>query len=86
MQRKSVKFSGPFSHSYGVSCLRPGNKPINVGTAHGPPFSDGMFAGNTLYIAGQGGDDESGQPVPAASQGDEGYLATWKKLVKASRP
>jgi 2-iminobutanoate/2-iminopropanoate deaminase len=61
------------------------HKPINVGTAHGLPFSDGMLAGNTLYIAGQGGDDESGQLVPGGIVAETKVtLANLEKVAKAA--
>ena len=37
------------------------HKAINLSNAKGLPFSDGIIAGNTLYVAGQEGSDESGQ-------------------------
>src|SRR5579864_9275162 len=37
------------------------HKAINLSTAKGLPFSDGVLAGNTLYIAGQEGSDDSGK-------------------------
>lgn len=44
---------------------RPGfaqeHKTINLSTAKGLPFSDGVLAGNTLYVAGQEGTDEAGK-------------------------
>jgi 2-iminobutanoate/2-iminopropanoate deaminase len=39
-------------------------KAINLSPARGLPFSDGMVAGNTLYVAGQEGTDESSKLVP----------------------
>jgi 2-iminobutanoate/2-iminopropanoate deaminase len=38
-------------------------KAINLSPARGLPFSDGVVAGNTLYIAGQEGTDESDKLV-----------------------
>jgi len=35
------------------------HKAINLSPTRGLPFSDGIIAGNTLYIAGQEGTDES---------------------------
>jgi 2-iminobutanoate/2-iminopropanoate deaminase len=35
------------------------NKAVNLSPARGLPFSDGIVAGNTLYIAGQEGTDAS---------------------------
>src|SRR6202022_4982761 len=37
------------------------HKAINLSTARGLPFSDGIVAGNTLYVAGQEGTDDSGK-------------------------
>ena len=54
-------------------------------SAHGLPFSDGMLAGNTLYIAGQGGDDESGQLVPGGIVAETKVtLANLEKVAKAA--
>jgi 2-iminobutanoate/2-iminopropanoate deaminase len=36
-------------------------KVINLAPARGLPFSDGIVAGNTLYVAGQEGTDDSGK-------------------------
>ncbi|MGA2022152.1 MAG: RidA family protein [Candidatus Sulfotelmatobacter sp.] len=38
-------------------------KTVNLSPARGLPFSDGIVAGNTLYIAGQEGTDESDKLV-----------------------
>jgi 2-iminobutanoate/2-iminopropanoate deaminase len=38
-------------------------KTVNLSPARGLPFSDGVVAGNTLYIAGQEGTDESDKLV-----------------------
>jgi 2-iminobutanoate/2-iminopropanoate deaminase len=37
------------------------HKAINLSSAKGLPFSDGIVAGNTLYVAGQEGSDDSGK-------------------------
>jgi 2-iminobutanoate/2-iminopropanoate deaminase len=39
------------------------HKAVNLSSARGLPFSDGVVAGNTLYIAGQEGTDESDKLV-----------------------
>ena len=39
-------------------------KTINLAPARGLPFSDGVIAGNTLYIAGQEGTDEASKLAP----------------------
>jgi enamine deaminase RidA (YjgF/YER057c/UK114 family) len=36
-------------------------KAVNLAPARGLPFSDGIVAGNTLYVAGQEGTDDSGK-------------------------
>jgi 2-iminobutanoate/2-iminopropanoate deaminase len=38
-------------------------KAINLSPARGLPFSDGIVAGNTLYVAGQEGTDDSSKLV-----------------------
>ena len=42
-------------------CSAQEHKAINLTTARGLPFSDGIVAGNTLYVAGQEGTDEGGK-------------------------
>lgn len=37
------------------------HKAINLSSARGLPFSDGIIAGNTLYVAGQEGTDDAGK-------------------------
>jgi 2-iminobutanoate/2-iminopropanoate deaminase len=37
------------------------HKAVNLSAARGLPFSDGMVAGSTLYVAGQEGMDDSGK-------------------------
>ena len=37
------------------------HKAINLSSARGLPFSDGIVAGNTLYVAGQEGTDDAGK-------------------------
>ena len=39
-------------------------KAINLSPARGLPFSDGIIAGNTLYVAGQEGTDDAGKLAP----------------------
>ena len=86
MKRKTVQILGfIFATVIGQCALGEEHKPINVGTAHGLPFSDGMLVGNTLYIAGQGGDDESGQLVPGGIAAETKVtLANVQKVLKAA--
>jgi 2-iminobutanoate/2-iminopropanoate deaminase len=69
--------------------MRPGyaqdRKAINLAAAGGLPFSDGIVAGNTLYIAGQEGTDDSGK-LAAGGIGPEttAALDRVKKVLKAA--
>lgn len=60
-------------------------KVVNLSSAKGLPFSDGVVAGNTLYIAGQEGEDEAGKVV-AGGIGPEttAALANIQKVLKAA--
>jgi 2-iminobutanoate/2-iminopropanoate deaminase len=60
-------------------------KAVNLSSANGLPFSDGVVAGNTLYIAGQEGEDEAGKVV-AGGIGPEttAALAKIQKVLKAA--
>ena len=60
-------------------------KAVNLSPARGLPFSDGVVAGNTLYIAGQEGTDESDKLV-AGGIGPEtsSALVNIKRLLKAA--
>ena len=61
------------------------HKAVNLSSAKGLPFSDGIIAGNTLYIAGQQGADESGKLV-AGGIGPEtsATLDNIQKVLKAA--
>ncbi|MGA8212076.1 MAG: RidA family protein [Candidatus Sulfotelmatobacter sp.] len=60
-------------------------KAINLSPARGLPFSDGVVAGNTLYIAGQEGTDASDKLV-AGGIGPEttAALDNIQKVLKAA--
>jgi len=60
-------------------------KTVNLSPARGLPFSDGVVAGNTLYIAGQEGTDESDKLV-AGGIGPEttAALENIQKVLKAA--
>jgi 2-iminobutanoate/2-iminopropanoate deaminase len=47
-------FSCPF-------CVSQEHRAINLSPARGLPFSDGIIAGNTMYVAGQEGTDDAGK-------------------------
>ena len=59
-------------------------KAVNLGAARGLPFSDGIVAGNTMYVAGQEGTDESGK-LAAGGIGPEttAALDNIQKTLKA---
>jgi 2-iminobutanoate/2-iminopropanoate deaminase len=61
------------------------HKAINLGTERGLPFSDGIIAGNTLYVAGQEGTDASGK-LAAGGIGPEtaAALGNIEKVLKAA--
>jgi len=61
------------------------HKAINLSPAKGLPFSDGVLAGNTLYIAGQEGLDESGK-LATGGIGPEtkAALDSIEKVLKAA--
>ena len=74
-----------FAAAVGQCAYAQEHRPINVGIADGLPFSDGILAGNTLYIAGQEGEDESGQLVPGGIKGEtKAALANVEKVLKAA--
>ncbi|MGA8440048.1 MAG: RidA family protein [Candidatus Sulfotelmatobacter sp.] len=60
-------------------------KAVNLSPARGLPFSDGIIAGNTLYIAGQEGTDDSGK-LAAGGIGAEATAAleNIEKILKAA--
>ena len=61
------------------------HKAINLSNARGLPFSDGVIAGNTLYIAGQEGADDAGK-LAAGGIGPEtkATLDNIEKVLKAA--
>jgi 2-iminobutanoate/2-iminopropanoate deaminase len=60
-------------------------KAVNLAPARGLPFSDGIVAGNTLYIAGQEGTDDASKLV-AGGIGPEttAALENIQKVLKAA--
>lgn len=58
---------------------------INLSPARGLPFNDGIVAGNTLYVAGQEGTDDSGK-LAAGGIGPEttATLENIQKVLKAA--
>lgn len=61
------------------------HKAVNLSAQSGLPFSDGILAGHTLYVAGQQGSDASGKLV-AGGIGPEtkATLENIQKVLKAA--
>ena len=61
------------------------NRAINASGAKGLPFSEGMVAGNTLYVAGQEGPDANGKltGLDITSQTTNAIAAIEKVVIKA---
>ncbi len=60
-------------------------KAINLSPTRGLPFSDGIIAGNTLYIAGQEGTDESNKLVAGGIGAEtKAALDNIEKVLKAA--
>ena len=60
-------------------------KAVNLSSANNLPFSDGIVAGNTLYISGQQGLDASGKLVAGGIGAEtKTTLETMAKVVKAA--
>ena len=61
------------------------HKVVNLSDAKGLPFSDGIVAGNTLYIAGQEGSDDSGKLVAGGIAAEtKAALENIQKVIKAA--
>ena len=60
-------------------------KAVNLSPARGLPFSDGIVAGNTLYVAGQEGTDASDKLVAGGIDSETAAaLANIEKVLKAA--
>ena len=60
-------------------------KAVNLSPARGLPFSDGIIAGNTLYVAGQEGTDASDKLVTGGIGPETtAALANIEKVIKAA--
>jgi 2-iminobutanoate/2-iminopropanoate deaminase len=61
------------------------HKAINLSPTRGLPFSDGVIAGNTLYVAGQEGTDESNKLVAGGIAAEtKAALDNIEKVIKAA--
>jgi 2-iminobutanoate/2-iminopropanoate deaminase len=60
-------------------------KVINLSPTRGLPFSDGVIAGNTLYVAGQEGTDESNKLIAGGIAAEtKAALENIDKVLKAA--
>jgi len=67
------------------ACAAQSNKALNVSPNRNLPFSDGMVAGNTLYVAGQEGTDDQGKLVAGGINAEAKMaLENVQKVVKAA--
>jgi 2-iminobutanoate/2-iminopropanoate deaminase len=58
---------------------------VNLSNAKGLPFSDGIVVGNTLYLAGQQGSDDSGKLVTGGIAAEtKATLENLQKVIKAA--
>jgi 2-iminobutanoate/2-iminopropanoate deaminase len=69
----------------GQSSLAQEHKAINLSTTRGLPFSDGIVAGNTLYVAGQEGTDDAGKLAAGGIAAEtKAALDNIEKVLKAA--
>jgi 2-iminobutanoate/2-iminopropanoate deaminase len=58
---------------------------VNLSNAKGLPFSDGIVVGNTLYLSGQQGSDDSGKLVTGGIAAEtKATLENLQKVIKAA--
>jgi 2-iminobutanoate/2-iminopropanoate deaminase len=69
----------------GQPCYAQEHHAINLSNARGLPFSDGIVAGSTLYIAGQEGTDDSGKLITGGIAAEtKAALENVQKVTKAA--
>jgi 2-iminobutanoate/2-iminopropanoate deaminase len=67
------------------ACRAQEHKAISVSGNKSLPFSDGILAGNTLYVAGQEGTDDQGKLVAGGITGEtKTALDNIQKVIKAA--
>ena len=67
------------------NCYAEKHKHINLGDGKGLPFSDGVIAGKTLYVAGQEGSDEKGKLAAGGIAAEtKAALENIQKVIKAA--
>jgi len=90
LQRQSplplaVVFMLALGFTVSSNCYAEKHKHINLGSGKGLPFSDGVIAGKTLYVAGQEGSDDSGKLAPGGIAGEtKAALENIQKVIKAA--
>ena len=68
-----------------VPCDAQEHKDIHMSGTKGLPFSDGIIAGNTLYVAGQEGTDDQGKLAAGGISAEtKAALENIQKIVKAA--
>jgi 2-iminobutanoate/2-iminopropanoate deaminase len=66
-------------------CLAQERRVIKFPGTEGLPFSDGVIAGDTLYVAGQEGTDDKGKLAPGGIGPEtQAALANIERVVKAA--
>jgi 2-iminobutanoate/2-iminopropanoate deaminase len=70
-----------FIHPHAQGADAQEKKAINLSSAQGLPFSDGILVGNTLYLAGQQGTDATGKLEEGISEQTRAALETIRKVV-----
>jgi 2-iminobutanoate/2-iminopropanoate deaminase len=61
------------------------HKAINLSPARGLPFSDGIVASDTLYVAGQEGSDDAGKLAPGGISAEtKAAIENIEKVIKAA--
>src|SRR5437667_3767735 len=67
------------------NCYAEKHKHINLGEGKGLPFSDGVVAGKTLYVAGQEGSDDKGKLAPGGIAAEtKAALENIQKVLKTA--
>jgi 2-iminobutanoate/2-iminopropanoate deaminase len=91
MQFKAIGFSAALfvlalaPHYLSVNSCAQERKVINLSPTRGLPFSDGVIAGNTLYVAGQEGTDESNKLIAGGIAAEtKAALENIDKVLKAA--
>lgn len=67
------------------NCFAQKHRAVNLSNSKGLPFSDGVVAGKTLYVAGQEGSDDQGKLAAGGIAAEtKAALDNVQKVVKAA--